>query len=61
MADGKIRMTVTIVYDVDLDNYEGCSTIKEAAELDDGQGFDALIALMEMSENLEITFEAVKE
>jgi len=58
MADGRIRLTITVEYDVDLDHYEGCTTIEEACLVDAGQDEDIVFGILEMSE-FETKFEAV--
>ena len=58
MADGRIKMTVTKVYDVDFKYYNDCLDIKDAVMIDSDNGCDAMFSLLEDGE-YDLKFEAV--
>lgn len=57
MSDGRIRMTVSVVYDVNLGMYNECKTVGEVALIDADYGMDSVYAVLENNQNVEITFE----
>jgi len=59
MSKEKIRVTVVVEYEPDLDFYPGCTTVAEAAEFDERE--NAFLAYPDayLNDAKSVTFEAV--
>ncbi|MFF8629651.1 hypothetical protein [Streptomyces werraensis] len=59
----KVRVTVVIEYEPDLDHYPNCTTVAEAAEFDERENpfFTYPDAYLTEEDTVSITFEAVTD